>query len=87
MNRDKISMILMCVIKAVIIPAVLVYGHDYTRVTTSVKIYSGGSASIDLVIEPDPTLARLNVSLMGEIYERARFPKRYASIPVYDLVG
>ncbi len=51
------------------------------------KIYSDGSASIDLVIEPDPTLARLNVSLMGEIYERARFPKRYASIPVYDLVG
>jgi len=59
----------MCVIMAVLIPAVLVHGQDYTGVTTSVKIYSDGSASIDLVIEPDPTLARLNVSLMGDIYE------------------
>ena len=54
---------------AVVIPADLVHGQDYTGVTTSVKIYSDGSASIDLVIEPDPTLARLNVSLMGDIYE------------------
>ena len=59
----------MCVIMAVVIPTVLVYGQDYTGVSTSVKKYSDGSASIDLVIEPDPTLARLNVSLMGDIYE------------------
>ena len=54
---------------AVVIPAVLVYAQDYTGVSTSIKLYSDGSASIDIVIEPDPTLARLNVSLMGDIYE------------------
>jgi len=47
----------------------MVYGQDYEGVSTSVKIYSDGSASIDLVLEPDPTLARLNVSLMGDLYE------------------
>jgi len=47
----------------------MVYGQDYQGVSTAVKVYSDGSASIDLVIEPDPTLARLNISLMGDIYE------------------
>lgn len=54
---------------SLVIPASMVYGQDYEGVSTSVKIYSDGSASIDIVIEPDPTLARLNVSLMGDIYE------------------
>lgn len=47
----------------------IVYGQDYSGISTSARLYSDGSASIDIVIEPDPTLARLNVSLMGDIYE------------------
>ena len=54
---------------SLVIQVSMVYGQDYQGISTSVKIYSDGSASIDLVIEPDPTLARLNVSLMGDIYE------------------
>ncbi len=54
---------------SLVIQAGMVYGQDYQGVSTSVKVYSDGSASIDLVIEPDPTLARLNISLIGEIYE------------------
>lgn len=69
MIEKKISIISMCVIIALVTPSVLVYGQDYTGISTFVKIYSDGSASIDLVLEPDPTLARLNVSLMGDIYE------------------
>lgn len=54
---------------SLVIQVSMVYGQDYQGISTSVKIYSDGSASIDLVIEPDPTLARLNISLMGDIYE------------------
>jgi len=54
---------------SLVIQAGMVYGQDYQGVSTAVKVYSDGSASIDLVIEPDPTLARLNISLMGDIYE------------------
>jgi uncharacterized membrane protein len=54
---------------SLVIQAGMVYGQDYQGVSTAVKVYSDGSASIDLVIEPDPTLARLNISLIGDIYE------------------
>lgn len=69
MFRKKVSTISFFVIMSLVIQASMVYGQDYEGVSTSVKVYSDGSASIDLVIEPDPTLARLNVSLMGDIYE------------------
>jgi len=65
----KISKISLCIIMSLVIQAGMVYGQDYQGVSTAVKVYSDGSASIDLVIEPDPTLARLNISLMGDIYE------------------
>ena len=54
---------------SLVIQSGMVSGQDYQGVSTAVKVYSDGSASIDLVIEPDPTLARLNISLMGDIYE------------------
>ena len=54
---------------SLVIQASMVYGQDYEETSTSVKIYTDGSASIDIVLEPDPTLARLNVSLMGDIFE------------------
>ena len=69
MNKKKIMIITLFCLSLSLTLAGMAAGQDYTGVSTSVKVYSDGSASIDMVIEPDPTLARLNVSLMGDIYE------------------
>jgi uncharacterized membrane protein len=69
MNKKKIMIIVLFSLSFSLTLAGTVYGQDYTGVTNSVKLYSDGSASVDMVIEPDPTLARLNVTLMGEIYD------------------
>ena len=69
MKKKKNMIISLFCLSILLTGAGLAHGQDYTGVSTSVKVYSDGSASIDMVIEPDPTLARLNVSLMGDIYE------------------
>lgn len=69
MKKTKIMRIILFALTISLVQFGVVYGQDYTEVSTTVKVYSDGSASIDMVIEPDPTLARLNVTLMGDIYE------------------
>ena len=48
---------------------VVVYGQDYTSNTLTLDIYPDGSINVEYVIEPDPLLARVNVTLFGDRYE------------------
>jgi uncharacterized membrane protein len=48
---------------------VVVYGQDYTPNTLTLDIYPDGSVNVEYVIEPDPLLARVNVTLFGDSYE------------------
>ncbi len=43
-------------------------GQDYSPVTMVLDVYSDGSVNVEYVVEPDPTLARVNVTLPGEPY-------------------
>lgn len=69
MDKKKIMIILLLCLSLSLSLIGMTKGQDYSGVSTSVKVYSDGSVSVDMVIEPDPTLARLNVTLMGDIYE------------------
>ena len=48
---------------------VVVYGQDYTPNTLTLDIYPDGSVNVEYVVEPDPLLARVNVTLFGARYE------------------
>jgi len=48
---------------------VVVYGQDYTPNTLTLDIYPNGNVNVEYVIEPDPLLARVNVTLFGDRYE------------------
>lgn len=56
---------LLFLIFLLIAPTSIVKAQDYTPNTLTVDIFSDGSVNIDYRIEPDPTLARVNVSLFG----------------------
>jgi len=43
-------------------------GQDYSPVTMVLDVYSDGSVNVEYVVEPEPTLARVNVTLPGEPY-------------------
>jgi hypothetical protein len=45
-----------------------VYGLDYTTVTLTLDIFPDGSAAVEYRIEPDPSLASVNVTLLGQDY-------------------
>ncbi|MCW4013474.1 MAG: winged helix-turn-helix transcriptional regulator [Candidatus Bathyarchaeota archaeon] len=46
-----------------------VYAQDYSSDSLAVRVYSDGSVDVEYVIEPDTTLAQVNVSLVGELYQ------------------
>jgi len=43
-------------------------GQDYSPVTMVLDVYSDGSVNVEYVVEPEPTLARVNVTMPGEPY-------------------
>ncbi len=43
-------------------------GQDYSPVTMVIDVYSDGSVNVEYVVEPEPTLARVNVTMPGEPY-------------------
>ena len=45
-----------------------VYGQDYSPESLFVKVYGDGVVDVEYVVEPDITLAQVNVSLAGESY-------------------
>lgn len=69
MSENKNRILTLMVLCAAVSTIGIVYGQDYSGQSTSVKFYSDGGASVDMIIEPDPTLARLNVTLIGDIHE------------------
>jgi len=48
---------------------VVVNGQDYTPNTLTLDIYPDGSVNVEYIIEPNPLLARVNVTLFGDRYE------------------
>ncbi len=44
------------------------WGQDYSPVTMILDVFSDGSVNVEYVVEPEPTLARVNVTLPGETY-------------------
>ena len=47
----------------------LALGQDYTSDSLSVEIYTDGTVDVTYAVEPDTTLAQVNVSLIGENYQ------------------
>jgi LPXTG-motif cell wall-anchored protein len=43
-------------------------GQDYSPGTLVLDVFSDGSVNVEYVVEPEPTLARVNVTLPGEPY-------------------
>jgi uncharacterized membrane protein len=43
-------------------------GQDYSPGTMILDVFSDGSVNVEYVVEPEPTLARVNVTLPGEPY-------------------
>lgn len=48
---------------------VVVNGQDYKPNTLILDIYPDGSVNIEYMVEPDPLLARVNVTLFGDTFE------------------
>lgn len=44
-------------------------GQDYTPSTLILEVFSDGSVNVEYVVEPEPTLPRVNVTLPGEPYQ------------------
>lgn len=44
------------------------WGQDYAPSILTVEVFQDGSASVEYTVEPDPTLASVNVTLFGEDY-------------------
>lgn len=47
----------------------IVHGQDYTSDSLSIEVYTDGSVDVEYVVEPDITLAQVNVSLLGDNYQ------------------
>jgi len=48
---------------------VVVHGQDHTPNTLTLDVYPDGSINVEYVIEPNPLLARVNVTLFGDSFE------------------
>ncbi|MCW4048461.1 MAG: MarR family transcriptional regulator [Candidatus Bathyarchaeota archaeon] len=48
---------------------IAVYAQDYTPSTLILDVFSDGSVNVEFVIEPDPILAKVNVTLIGKTIE------------------
>jgi len=62
---QKIVIILLA---ATALTSMTVYGLDYTTATLTLDIFPDGSAAVEYRIEPDPSLASVNVTLLGQDY-------------------
>ena len=47
----------------------MVYGQDYASDSLSLTVFIDGNVDIEYVIEPDTTLAQVNVTLFGDSYQ------------------
>jgi len=45
-----------------------IHGLDYTPATLTLEVFADGTVDVEYTFEPDPTLATVNVTLMGEDY-------------------
>jgi len=59
-------MLLLAVGTSLLIPNAL--GQDYTAIILTVEVFQDGSTLMEYTVEPDPTLATVNVTLFGEDY-------------------
>lgn len=62
----KISLIISLLMLGTVVS---VYAQDYSSDSLSLRVYSDGSVEVEYVLEPDTTLAQVNVSLVGELYQ------------------
>ena len=49
-------------------PLITAMGKDYNSNSLTIEIFPDGSVNVDYKIKPDPSLARVNVSLPGKYY-------------------
>ena len=59
-------MLLLAVGMSLLIPNA--FSQDYTAIILTVEVFQDGSTSVEYTVEPDPTLATVNVTLFGEDY-------------------
>ena len=59
-------MLLLAVGMSLLIPNA--FSQDYTAIILTVEVFQDGSTSVEYTVEPDPTLAAVNVTLFGEDY-------------------
>lgn len=52
-----------------LLSTVLVYGQDYTPDSLYLTVFTDGSVDVEYFIEPDPTLAQVNVTLFGDSFQ------------------
>ena len=60
------TMLLLAVGMSLLIPNA--FSQDYTAIILTVEVFQDGSTSVEYTVEPDPTLAAVNVTLFGEDY-------------------
>ena len=68
-------------------PVITIRAQDYTSNNLTIDIFPDGSVNIDYRIEPDPTLARVNVSLIGNNYGDLLATDQDGIILDWDLIG
>jgi uncharacterized membrane protein len=64
-----------------------VFAQDYTPSTLTLDVFLDGSVNVEYIIEPDPILARVNVSLIGETVEDVLVTDPDGIILDWDLYG
>lgn len=69
MNRGTSTRIVLFLISMASLFVSTAWGQDYSPVTMVLDVFSDGSVNVEYVVEPEPTLARVNVTLPGEPYE------------------
>ncbi len=60
--------IVVMLLAAAALTSMPVYGLDYTTATLTLGIFPDGSVAVEYRIEPDPSLASVNVTLLGQDY-------------------
>ncbi len=65
MSQTKLVLLLMLSASLFVSTA---QGQDYSPVTMVLDVFSDGSVNVEYVVEPEPTLARVNVTLPGDPY-------------------
>jgi len=58
---------------------------DYNPVELTISLYADGAADIEYIVDVDPTLARVNITLFGETYENFIVRDQEGSLLDYDI--